>query len=87
MLTKIGLNSEKQAVFTLTIKVSETSGEGEGWKLMTSGTKRKDPAPPQGYNCKIVSTTHEAEGKPDVPASKEPGPPNPKPCETTRKKQ
>lgn len=38
---------EKQEVSSPTIKVSATSGAGEGWKLVTSGTKRKAPAPPK----------------------------------------
>ena len=29
------------------LQVSATSGEGEGWTLVTSGTKRKAPAPPK----------------------------------------
>jgi len=37
---------EEQAVSTPTIKVSETCGEAEGWKRVTSSTKV--PAPPKG---------------------------------------
>lgn len=40
MPNKIGSNSEKQAA--LRIKINETPGKGEGWKLMTSGTSGKD---------------------------------------------
>ena len=35
---------EMQAVSTLSVKVSAASG-GEGWKLMTSGSNGKAPAP------------------------------------------
>ena len=38
---------EKQAVSNPAIKVRETSREGEGWTLMTPGTKSKAPAPPE----------------------------------------
>jgi len=41
---------EKQAVPTPTVEVSAASGEG--WKLMTPGTKRKAPAQPKGLHPK-----------------------------------
>jgi len=37
-----------QAVYSLSIEVSATFVEGKGWKLVTSGTKRKAPVPPKG---------------------------------------
>ena len=63
------------------------SGEGEGWKLVTSGTKRKAPVPPKGLQLQNRFTALKVEEDPHVPTSKGPGPPNPKPCKTTRKKQ
>lgn len=53
---------------------------------MISGTKWTTPAPPKGIHLQNSFTTLKAEGKPDVPTSKESGPPNPKPCKATRKK-
>lgn len=76
---------EKQAVSTSTIKVSKTSGEG--WKLMTSSTKRKAPAPPKNLQVQNRLTALKIEEETDMPTNKGPGSPNRKPCKATRKKQ
>lgn len=39
---------QQQAVSTPTTNASENSGKGEGWKLLTTGMKRKTPA---SRNC------------------------------------
>ena len=78
---------EKLAVSTPNIKVSATSGEWKGWKLATSGTKRKAPLSPKGLQLQNRFTALKAEEKPCVPSSRGSGPPDPKPCNTTRKKQ
>lgn len=72
---------------TPTINVSDNSGKGEGWKLVTSGTKRKVPAPPNCLQLQNRVTMHKAEEKPGMPTSKEPDPPNVKLCKSTRKKR
>lgn len=77
---------EKQAVSVFIINVSANSGKGEGWRMVTSGKKRKAPVPPNYLQLQNRVTILKAEDKPDVPTSKEPGPPNPKLCKTTRKK-
>ena len=67
--------AEKQAVSTPSVKVSAASGEGEGWKLVTSSIKRSDPAPSKGLQVQNRSTTLIGEEEPDVPSSKGSGPP------------
>ena len=68
---------EKQVVSTPTTKGSETSREGEGSKLVTSDTKRKDLAPPKGLQLQNRFIALKVEEEPDVPTSKVSGPPNP----------
>lgn len=80
------LAMKKQAVSTPTIKVSKTSGEGEGWKWMTSSTKRKALAPPNNLRLQNRLTALKIEEEPDVPTSKGPDSPNHDPCKATRKK-
>lgn len=86
MPIKTGLNSEKQAVFNLIIEVKTLEKEkGGGWWLLTPRGRILPHL--RAYNCKIDLTALKAEGNPDVPKSKEPDPPNTKPCKTIRKKQ
>jgi len=67
---QVGLKSpspaaaEKQAVSTLNIKVSAAAGEG--WKLVTSGTKKKAPAPLKGLQLQNRFTALKVEEKPDA---------------------
>ncbi|XP_076217536.1 uncharacterized protein LOC143172166 [Aptenodytes patagonicus] len=64
--------------------VSATCGEGEEWKPVTSGTKRKAPASPEDLQLWNRFTTLKVEEAPNVPSGKASGPPDPKPCKTTR---
>lgn len=66
---------EKQVVSSPTTKGRETSGEGEGWKLVTSDTKRKGLAP-QGLQLLNGFISLKAEKKPDVPTTEVSGPPS-----------
>lgn len=66
---------EKQVVSTPTTKGRETSGEGEGWKPVTSDIKRKGLAP-QGLQLLNRFISLKAEKEPDVPTTKVSGPPN-----------
>jgi len=47
-LTGIWSLAEDQIPSISSITASAASGEGEEWKLETSGTKRKAPGPPKG---------------------------------------
>lgn len=71
---------------TPTIKVSKTSGDRAEWKLVSSGTRVKAPAPPKGFQLQNGFTAIKAEGASDATTSKRPGPLSLKSCETTRKK-
>ena len=71
---------------TLTIQVSKNFEEGEGWKLVTSGTNRKAPAPPNGLKLQNRCTALKAEEDLDMPTSEEPSPPNPKRCKGYQEK-
>lgn len=56
-------------------KVSAISGEVTGWKLVTSSTKRKDPALSKGLQVQDRSTTLKSEEEPDMPSRRRSGPP------------
>ena len=58
---------EKLAVFTPNIKVSAISGEWKGWKLVTSGTKRKASTSPKSLQLQKRLTTLKDEEEPQVP--------------------
>lgn len=60
--------AEKQAVSTSSFKESTTSGEWQ--KLVTSSTKRKDPAPPKGLQVQNRFTTLTGEKQPGMHSSK-----------------
>ena len=77
---------ETQTAPIPTIMVSATSGEGEGWQLVPSGTKRKAPAPPKGLQLQNRFTTLKAEEEPDMLSSRSCGSPDPKSCKTPRRK-
>lgn len=77
---------QKQSVSTPTINPSENSGKGGGWKLLTTGMKRKSPASRSCLQLQNRVTVLKVKEKPDVPISKEPGPPKTKLCKTNRKK-
>ena len=78
---------EMQAVSTLSIWVSATSGAGKGWNLMTAGTKSKAPAPPNSLQLQNRFTILEVEEESHVPPSKGSVPSDTNPCKTIRKKQ
>lgn len=54
-------------------KVSASSGEMKGWKLVTSSTKGKDPTLSRGLQAQNRSTALKGEEEPDMPSSKRSG--------------
>lgn len=54
----------KQAVSNPTIKVRETSREGEGWTLIIPGATNKVSAPPEDLQLYNRFTTLKVEGEP-----------------------
>lgn len=57
------------------LMLSATSGEGKGWKLVTSSTKRKDLAPSKDLQVQNRYTTLKGEEELDMSSSKGSGPP------------
>lgn len=64
-----------------------TAGEGEGWKLVLSGTGRKAPAPPKGLQLQNRFTTLKAEEEPDMLSSTSRGPQDLKSCKMPGRKR
>lgn len=54
--------------------MSATSEAGEGWTLVTSGTKRKAPTLPKVLQLQNRFTGLKVEEEPDVPSTKGSGP-------------
>lgn len=80
---------ETQTAPIPSIKVSTTSVEGEGWKLVPSATKRKVPAPPKGLHLQNRFTTLKVEEEPDMLSCRScaPPPPTPKSHKTLWRKE